>query len=710
MNVTFGFTRGTLKIQAYNPQGVDDPLANLGFPSYLYSAGFKGVPAIFIGDGYYSAGYTSAGTDPYGNYKQGQNSGQLTVSFDKAHGKHEIKFGWEGRIRQQNYIQTNAPVGTFNFGFRGSSACPNDIDTCGGDGMASFMMGNVDNGGGTYEMQFEPATQNFMYAWYVQDNWKITSNLTLNLGVRYDVSLPRTDRHNRQNWFNPNVKSPLNNGSLSYTDEVTGQDVTLSLNGGEQFATSDQRYNYVTDWSDIQPRFGFAWQALPKTVLCGGYGIYYGQSRSGASGVVPYGSQGFNQYTGMITTYQNLGNTQYTHLDNPFPNGLLLPPGNSLGLMNDVGYYAVGPLHTPGANQTPYEQSWTLGFEREVGWNVLVGANYLGKKGTHLPFSGANQLDTLGPWIEGLSQDQVGNLLNVQVDNPFAGIITDPNSPLSAPQVSRSQLLVPYPQFTGVGTDVRMIATSIYNALQVTGEKRFSNGLQFLATYTWSKSIDNSSVADDNVTWLGSFTSLQDPNKPWLERSLSTFDIPNILQVSYTYDLPVGHNRAFLNGMPRVLDAIIGGWSTSGVWRFSSGRPITLTLADGTSLPTYGAQRPDIVGTPKRNTGSDWIFNYFVDPSVFQLPEQYALGNAPRAYGGIRTPSVFTTNLSLSKQFALARVREGMNLEFRIDAQNAFNHPVFGTPDLTVDDGSFGQISYTSVGPRQVQIGMKFNF
>jgi hypothetical protein len=254
-----------------------------------------------------------------------------------------------------------------------------------------------------------------------------------------------------------------------------------------------------------------------------------------------------------------------------------------------------------------------------------------------------------------------------------------------------------------------MIANSSYNGLQLLAEKRYSNGLQFLVTYTWSKSIDDSSNADDNVTWLGSFTSLQDPNKPGLERSLSTFDIPHVVQFSYTYDLPFGRHRALLGNMPRWADAIIGGWKTNGIWRIADGRPLAFTLADGNAIPTYGAVRPNINGTPKRNHGSDWVDNYFADSSVFSRPADFTLGNAPRTLGSIRSPWSFTTDLSIAKQFTL---KEEMNLEFRLEARNAFNHPVFGTPDTSVDDiGNFGVIFGTAGnGPREMQLAIKFNF
>jgi hypothetical protein len=259
-----------------------------------------------------------------------------------------------------------------------------------------------------------------------------------------------------------------------------------------------------------------------------------------------------------------------------------------------------------------------------------------------------------------------------------------------------------------------LIANSIYHSLQLTTEKRYSNGLQLLATFVWSKSIDDSSNADDNVTWLGSFSSLQDPNKPWLERSLSTFDIPYVVQFSYTYDLPFGRGKMMLGNMPRWADLIVGGWKTNGIWRIADGRPLAFTLADGTALPTYGTQRPNIVGTPKRNGGSDqvWVYQYFagntpdVHPNFERTPD-FTLGNAPRTMGSIRSPWAFSSDLSLAKQFP---VREAMNLEFRIEAHNAFNHPVFGTPYTSVDDSSFGQIDHTLVGPREVQLAIKFNF
>jgi len=167
--------------------------------------------------------------------------------------------------------------------------------------------------------------------------------------------------------------------------------------------------------------------------------------------------------------------------------------------------------------------------------------------------------------------------------------------------------------------------------------------------------------------------------------------------------------------MPVVLDTIVGGWKTNGIWRLAAGRPLAMGLADGNPLPTYG-QRPNITGKPKRTGGkasgdpSSWINSYFANPEVFVKPDPYVLGNAPRVTGLVRSPKSFTSNLSMEKDFSLAKIHEGMTFELRLEAENALNHPVFGTPDTSVDDPNFGIISYTSNGPRQVQLGGKITF
>jgi hypothetical protein len=376
-------------------------------------------------------------------------------------------------------------------------------------------------------------------------------------------------------------------------------------------------------------------------------------------------------------------------------------------LLNDIGFGAQGPIPSIDS-AVPYEQSWSFGVQRELPGNFLVDVNYVGKRGTHLYFADAKELNHLGPQIEQYSADQI-TALNTFVPNPFFGIITDPNSSLSSPEVQASQLQLPYPQFTGFTGDSPPWASSIYNALQVRLEKRFSHGLQALITYTWSKSIDDASSTDDSVTWLGGIShGPQDPNNRRLERGLSTFDIPHVLQFSYAYELPIGRGKAIGGNMPPVLNAIIGGWQTNGIWRFADGRPLLLSLSGDQPLPTYPYQRPNLLGPLHCNSGSDFLTNYFSNPEVAVAPPPFTLGNAPRSYGGCRARGQNNATLSLFKDFLLPKLREGARLQFRIEAFNALNHPQFDAPDVQVNGGNFGVITSTANSPREVQLALKF--
>jgi len=239
-------------------------------------------------------------------------------------------------------------------------------------------------------------------------------------------------------------------------------------------------------------------------------------------------------------------------------------------------------------------------------------------------------------------------------------------------------------------------------------EKRISHGLQFLVTYTWSKSIDtaSSNAAEGE---LGGVTTLQDPNNFQLERGLSSFDIPNVFQFTYVYDLPIGRGKALAGKANSVLNAFIGGWQTTGIWRFNGGRPEALGLSGGQSLPTYGGQRPDLIGRLNCATGSwaDKLNNYFSNPQVVITPPAFTIGDAPRTDGSCRQPGQANANLSVFKDFSLSRFREGTRLEFRLETYNAFNHPQFGGPNTTLNSGSFGAITSQANVPREAQAVLK---
>jgi hypothetical protein len=287
------------------------------------------------------------------------------------------------------------------------------------------------------------------------------------------------------NWLDPSLKYTLQPASPGPPP--------LQLTGGEVFASSSNRYNYDTFYKAFQPRFGFAYEMAHSFVLRGGYGIYFSQPRSGAAGTGPWGYQGFDQQTQWIPSVNNLTVLPGARLSDPFPGtGPKLPPGNSKGPLNDVGFEAVGPIPKVSHN-IPYEQAWSFGVQKELPWKIVAEANYVGKKGTHLYLGGFRNTDLLPASVRNLTPTEISNLANNQVANPFLGYITDPLSPLSGTTVPQFQLMLPFPQFTTFSGDSPPIANSIYHAGQFRAEKSFSEGLQFLVTYTVSKSIDGAS-------------------------------------------------------------------------------------------------------------------------------------------------------------------------------------------------------------------------
>lgn len=703
LNVAWGFTRGAVWTHSIAGDYKNlDPAALLGMPKYMDTSGFPFMPAIGLNTAYSQAtGLNSIGSQPWSYLRQGQETHHLLSTVSWVRGQHELKFGGEGRMHRDNFTQPGVPGGQFTYDFTGTSQLP---ASGGGDALASFLIGNGGPGTGSsgYEIPNLVSTQSFQAGGFIQDSWKVNKKLTLNIGMRYDLDFPRTERYNRMNGLDPSVVSPLQVPALG------------TLHGGEIFASSSNRSpNYNVSYVDFGPRFGIAYRPFEKTVIRTGYGIYYSSVRSGAAGVGASGYQGYDEYTPWINTYPGCtdpkcaGAIPWGRLSDPFPAGIKLPPGSKLGLLNDVGYGAAGPIPSMDS-AVPYEQSWSFGLQRELPGSFLVDANYIGKAGHHLYFGGAGSLNFLGPQIEHFNLAQI-SALNSNVPNPFFGIITDPNSSFSSPTIQASQLQVPFPQFGGFSGDSPPWANSIYNSLQLRVEKRFSHGLQALVTYTWSKSIDDASTTDGGVSWLGgNANGPQDPNNRRLERGLSTFDIPRVLQFSYVYELPIGRGKALLGNAPTIVNAVLGGWQTNGIWRFTDGRPILLGLSGGQSLPTYGGQRPNIIAPLKCNTGPDFLTNYFANAKqVLLVPAPFTLTNAPRAIGSCRQPGQANATLSMFKEFSLAKLREGARLQFRFEAFNALNHPQFNGPHASFTSGNFGTITSTANSPREVQLALK---
>jgi hypothetical protein len=744
LTLTFGYLRGFDDFPGIRGEfpNIDQSFTETGFPAYLNN-GFGTIPDITIGGYSSGSGGANLGTAPFSITREGQNAYDTSGSVSWLKGRHEFKFGGEWRIRQINHGNPGWPSGLFAFDYTGTAqiAAAPDPSTGGGDGMASFLTGvgsPTFGGGGCTPCQqgFNNfvSTTSFQYGAFAQDNFRVTPKLTLNLGLRYELNVPRTERYNRMNWLDPATVSPL---------QVPGLD---TLHGIEVFTGPGNRQNYYTDYKDVQPRIGFAYQIHPSWVIRGGYGIYYSTTRSGAAGTGPWGYQGYNIQPPWLTTLNIDHATPWNTLKDtsclftaPFTCSVAPPPGNSLGAFNDIGADAVGPIKKISQN-TPYEQAWSLGFQKELPGKVLLDAAYVGKKGTHL-YLGAFRNTNLLPAsaIAGLTPSEIGDLTNL-VPNPFyfdptlfpAGTACDatryicnPATSLGGPQIPQYQLLLPYPQYTSFSGDSPPIANSIYNALQVRIEKQMSHGLQLLMTYAYSKSIDDASSTDDSVVFLGggildtgNSLNVQNPYDLRAERAASTFDITHVWQLSYIYEIPIGRGRALGTNMNPILDAIVGGWQTNGIVRLDSGRPILPLLLNSNPIPTFG-QRPNLTAPLLRSvwspgqvavTNGDQALNYFANPDALSQTDNFALGTAPRTISSVRQPGARDFSMSLFKEFSLARIHEGMRLQFRAESFNTFNHPHFQGPDTNVGSSTFGEISSTVNHPRELQMALKLYF
>jgi len=759
LNITFGYVRGFDNFPGISGQfpNINSSFSQLGLPSYLNN-GFGTLPAIGI-SGYSSSNGTNIGTNPFTITREGQDSYHLSGAVSWLRGKHELKFGAEGRMYRINHVNPGWPSGFFNFDSTGTNQISTETNTngngfpiLGGDGLASFLLGvgSPNSGGGSgctpCQQGFNNfvSSQSFRFGGFAQDNYKVTSKLTLNLGMRYELNTPRTERFNRQSSLDPTATSPL---QLTPAQIALAQSLGLpqqaiqtlsNLQGIPVFASPQNRQNYPYDFTNIQPRFGLAYQLPHGFVVRGGYGIYFSTPRSGAAGSGPIaGYEGFNIQPAWLTTFNVDHATPWDTLSNtscsftpPFTCSVA-PPGSNLNAFTDIGGAPAGPIASLN-KATPYEQAWSLGFQKELPGKILFDASYVGKKGTHLYFGGNQNIDILPQSvIQGQTPTQLANLTTL-VANPFffnGPGTCDPThficnqavSGLASSQVQEFQLLLPFPQYTIFEGDSFPIANSIYHALQIRAEKEFSNGLQFLVTYVWSKSIDDASATDGSTVFLGggngsNTLNVQNPFDLRAERGVSVFDIPQVFQASYTYDLPVGRGRAFGRNMNPILNIIVGGWQTNGIIRVDNGRPVIPLLSGGTPIPTYG-QRANLSGPLVRASGAPENFTnsggpgYFANPGVATVPDNFTFGNAPRTISSVRQPGTRIASMSLFKEFPLSRLREGMRLEFRAESFNTFNHPQFSGPNSIVGDSNFGIISSTIPNTsRELQLALKLYF
>jgi hypothetical protein len=683
-----------------------DPVKELGMPAYMDTSGFLTPPSIWLFSAYGCNGFNGCiGGQAYSILKFASETGHLVGSVDHVAGKHEIKVGGELRRHRINFLQAGAPNGLFAFTNGGTASGTAGV---GGDALAGLMIGYVDNAFTEYEIPPFTSTQNYQIGGFIQDNWRVTTKLTLNFGFRYDVETPRTERYNEMSYFDPSAQSPLS---------VPG----LNLHGAVEYvgAGGNPRTEFNTYWGEVGPRFGFAYQLFSHTMLRGGYGMYYDPSDLGVVGNAVSG--GFLGYDAVTTGVNNVPSEPWLpqeFLRDPFPYGIQTAVGNKGGASTLLGQ-ALTNIPIRSLNQVPQEQSWSFGIQQQLPWSVLLDAEYIGRKGTHLYAMGyANQIDALPPAVADAFRANPSYYL-AQVANPFQGLLSD-SPDLSSPTIPRWKLFVPYPQYSngtasGISSSFVPWANSIYNAAQLRIEKRFSGGIEFLFSYVFQKSIDDSSLGSSGYSFLtgGSTTSesaARDPNNLRLDRSLSVFSIPQIAQLSFVYQLPFGRQRKYAANVSPWANALVGGWQVNGIYRIDDGQPVQLFLCGGcsTSLPTYGNQYPNLLA-PLQVGGTGNLNQYFANPQVAVTPAPYSDGNAPRVLPNARIPGTDNLTASLFKELPLG-FREGARLEIRLEAFNLLNRVQFSAPDTNVGDATFGEITAQANQPRQVQLGMKLYF
>ncbi|MGH9338892.1 MAG: TonB-dependent receptor domain-containing protein [Acidobacteriota bacterium] len=667
-------------LRRLDPRGEDfDPSKELGFPAYI-----RENAETFMFPNIDPAGYLRIGRSGAQRQRNAFETHSLHVASTKTLTRHQLTFGFEGRLLRVNTNERGRTVGSYSFG-RNFTQGPNPLaaSATAGDGFASFLLGL---GSGTHTKFFKVlSTQNYYWGFYLADNFKVSSKLTLNLGLRYELETPRTERFNRLNFFDPQAPSPL-----------AGPSGIADLKGGYVFVTENDRHQFDTDRNNWAPRVGFAYQAASTTVVRGAYGIFYAPSLQAAGGSVS--GPGFRSDTPWLATLD--GVTPNHFLRDPFPDGFVPVSGNSLGLLTGVGTsVGGGPLST---TVTPYTLQWNVGIQQELPGGILIETTYVGNRGLQL-VDGAVEaglpLNQLRP--EHLA---LGAQLLQKVPNPFFGLIS--TGPLAGQTVQRRFLLRPFPQFTGVGARAVSGGTSIYHSFQLKAEKRLSQGLAFLVAYTNAKLIEEGSSI--NAQGSGRTATRQNIFDRRAERAISPNDISQRLVFSYIYELPFGHGKRVGGDWNGLTDALLGGWQINGITTLQKGLPLSIS-APNTCNCFNPALRPNISGSAELSGPVVERLARYFDTSVFSQPAPFSFGNAPRTLPDVRAPGVRNWDFSLFKNF---RTQERWSVQFRVEAFNLFNTPQFGFPNVFFGNlgRGFGEITSQANIPRQMQFALKILF
>ena len=645
----------------------------LGLPTQLN--GNAEFPVVNFGGSYVNLGST-----------QGQALtnhgpiGSVATDFIKIAGPHTLSFGFMGVELEDD--QTNIGNTTIN-SYGGFTDGPNpDKPTANtGNGIAQALIGVTD--GGSYATPYNPATGMHYLGGYLQDDWHALPNLTLNLGIRYEVQTAPTYRHNLGSTFNPNTPNPIGT--------AIGQPVLGALT----FLSSKNRAEYATNYGNVAPRVGFSYQATPALLFRGGYGIFYPPAVS----TFQAGQDGFSANSPIVGSVNGGRNpAPGVSLTNPWPNGFVQTSGNTLGQMQDVGY-GLGSIFEH--RKSAYVQQYMVGAQYALGSNDSIEVDYVGNRGTHM-LTGNLYRNQLDPKYLAMG----ATALNASVANPYSGHITSSGCGLNNPTVVQSQLLLPYSQYCAVTENDATAGFSQYNALEATYNHRFNQGLSVLVSYTYSKFVDN---VEGQNSW--SYRGNSGPANNYnlaAEKSVDAGDTPHSLVASYIYALPVGRGHAVGSNFNHVADAVLGGWEISGIATFKSGIPLGIS---GNNYNSYGGNpRPDYSGSLGVSHKS---INQWFNTGAFTYAPYGSFGNAPRFFSNLRAPGYQNFDTSIDKNWALPK---GMRFQLRAETYNTFNHPQFYSPNTnyggcdpnasTSCSSQFGQI--TGAFPsREVQFAGK---
>ena len=643
------------------------------------------------------------------------NNYVIAPSITKTYKGHTIKAGADLRRLEMNYFQNNNPGGSFNFDPFMSSYANN---AAGGHPFASFLMGYmVDQAANASVVQIAPPTYSTIYyqGYFVQDNWNVSSKLTLNIGLRYEIPGVWRERHDLMATFNPTEVNPVL-GAIS----VAGRQVTgaYDLVNSSQHPEKGLRNE---NFSNFSARLGLAFRPDDKTVIRAGWGkfvipAYLQFPESPVQSPLSY-------ITNNPVSTINGGVSPNATLDNPLPSGLTPAPGRDpvyQQLLLGGSATALSPSEDNGATY-----QWNFAIQRQLPLGIALEAAYSGLHGSHLPVSrNINQvtkqyLDQAAgdPNCVGPTANLSSNcFLTKRVANPFDRTrFTQGNQQYAT--IQSNQLYRPYPQYGNISNTGNYVGVSNYNALQMKLEKRFSSGGVLLGSYTFSKLMTN---AESLTSWLEAtgapgFQNLNDLSQ---EYSLSGYDSRQRLTVSYVYFLPFGRNKHWGSGASGFLGGLISGYGVNGVTTFQKGFPLGFSMASNT-VSTYalaGTTRPNIVqGCEKETSGSiqsrlgDGSSNFkrMFNPDCFAAPGPFRFGNESRTDNQLRAPGIANFDLALFKDTHLT---ERLVLQLRVESFNLFNRVQFGAPNTSIGSAQMGQITSQVNDPRLLQLAGRINF